>query len=189
MLISGREAVRILLTRGAMTGEAQARGLLRAGAAGPGVIADTGVLFERDAVIELADRPWLSRSAQDDACPRGSYLARLPRTTSVDLTRPWAEIAQEVSPIPAMPAMTTALLAVSIRAAGRLPWVATLHGFVVLGGDLSGIPVDEQGVRRFRLEPPGEWFAMWRHRRVALSRGGRPWVINRGVIEPRDRAG
>jgi hypothetical protein len=41
MLISGREAVRILRTRGAMTREAQARGLLRAGAAGPGVIADT----------------------------------------------------------------------------------------------------------------------------------------------------
>src|SRR4051794_22895954 len=62
MLIAGREAVRILQTRGAMPGEAQARGLLRAGAAGPGVIADTGVLFERDAVTELADRPgWTVR--------------------------------------------------------------------------------------------------------------------------------
>ena len=182
MLISGREAVRILLTRGAMTGEAQARGLLRAGAAGRGVVADTGVLFERDAVTELADRPWLDRSAQEAACPLGSYVARLPRTTSVDLTRPWAEIAQQVSPIPTMPPMTTTLLGVSIRAAGRLPWVATLHGFVVLGGDLAGIRVDDQDVRRFRLEPPGEWFAAWRHRRVALSRGGRPWVINRGRV-------
>ena len=99
MLISGREAVRILRTRGAMTGEAQARGLLRAGAAGPGVVADTGVLFERDAVIELADRPWLERSAQEDACSRGAYVARMPRTTSVDLTRPWVEIAEQVSPM------------------------------------------------------------------------------------------
>ena len=102
MLISGREAVRILRTRGAMTGEAQARGPLRAGAAGAGVIADTGVLFERDAVIELSDRPWLDRSAHEDVCPRGSYLARLPRATSVDLTRPWVEIAEQVGPMVAL---------------------------------------------------------------------------------------
>jgi hypothetical protein len=81
-----------------------------------------------------------------------------------------------------MPAMTTTLLEVSVRAIGRLPWVATLHGFVVLGGDLTGIRVDDQDVRRFRLEPPGEWFAAWRQRRIALSRGGRPWVINRGRV-------
>ena len=179
MLISGRQAVRILLTRGAMTGQAQARSLLRAGAAGPGVVTDTGVFFDSDVVKALADRTWLDENAQDDACPQGAYIARLARTTSIDLTRPWAEVAAQLDRVPTLPIMTAALLGVSVTAAGRLPWVATLHGFVVLGADLTGIESRHDRGTRFRLEPPGDWFAAWRHRRVAGSRGGRSWVIRR----------
>jgi hypothetical protein len=178
MLISGREAVRILLTSGAMTGEAQARGMLRAGAAGPGVITDTGVFFDREAVRALASRPLLDDDGQQEACPRGVYLARLSRSSGIDLTRPWADIAEQVDRVPAMPTMTTALLEVSVRITGRLPWVATLHGFVVLGADLTGLDVRSDG-HRFRLDPPGEWYAAWHHHRVASKPGGRPWVIRR----------
>jgi hypothetical protein len=138
MLVSERQAVRILLTRGQMTGEAQARHLLRAGAAGSATIADTGLLFDSERICELAQRPWLDDHAQEDACPHGVYVARLARATEVDLTRSWREISGQVGRMPAMPTMTTALLAVSVTAAGgRLPWVATLHGFVVHGADLT----------------------------------------------------
>jgi hypothetical protein len=180
VLVSGREAVRILLGRGGMTGEAQARQLLRAGAAGPGTITGTGVFLHEEPVRELADRPWLDEPAQDEACPRGVYLARLARGTQLDLTRPWPEITAQVVRMPPMPAMTTALLGVSVHAAGgRLPWVATLHGFVVHGADLTGFDTEDADDRRFLLEPPGAWFDTWRHRRVAARRGGRPWVIRR----------
>ncbi len=184
MLISGREAVRILLTRGAMTGEAQARALLRSGAAGPGIVTGPGVLFDQDHVRALADRPWLDASAQEDACPQGVYLARISRTALIDLTRPWPDVAAQLDHVPPMPVMTTALLELRVRASARFPWVATMHGFVVFGADLTGLETLEAGGLRFCLEPPGEWFASWRGRRLESPRGGRPWVIQRGVIRP-----
>jgi hypothetical protein len=162
-----------------MAGEAQARALLRAGAAGPGVITSAGVLFDGDTVRGLADRPWLDDHAQSDACPDGMYRARLARSTELDLTRPWTEVAASLAVMPRMPPLTAALLGVSLQAAGRLPWVATFHGFVVLGAELTGFDVGGDGATRFRLEPPGEWFTAWRHRRVAVTPGGRPWVIRR----------
>jgi hypothetical protein len=78
-----------------------------------------------------------------------------------------------------MPALTTALLGVSLTSAGRLPWIATLHGYVVLGADLTGLDSDRDGVTRFRLERPGDWFVAWSGHRLPGSRGGRPWVIRR----------
>jgi hypothetical protein len=99
---------------------------------------------------------------------------------SVDLTRPWREVTARVNRMPVMPTMTTVLLGVSVTAAdGRLPWVATLHGVVVHGADLTGFETDEAGDRRFRLQPPGEWFDTWRQHRVASRPGGRPWFIRR----------
>jgi hypothetical protein len=49
-----------------------------------------------------------------------------------------------------MPAMTLALLGVSVTVAVRLPWIATLHGFVVVGADLVGLAPHENGVNRFQ---------------------------------------
>jgi hypothetical protein len=167
----------MLMTRGGVKGEAQARALLRTGAAGWGTVTDTGVLFDDEAVKALADRPWLSESAQEETCPDGVYLARLARSVPLDLTRPWAEVVAGLERLPSMPPLTTALLSVSVSVAGRLPWVATYHGFVVVGADLVGLRTDATGTTTFRLEPPGDWFEAWRETRVRLSRGGRPWVI------------
>lgn len=177
MLISGREAVRILLARGAVTGEAQARSLLRTGAAGWGSVTGPGVLFETAAVVSVAERPFLSDSEQQAACPEGMYIARVGRSVSLDLTRPWSEVATSLATAPTMPAMTSAVLSVMISASGRLPWVATFQGFVVLGADLIGLATDDEGVTRFLLEPPGDWFEIWEGTRVASARGGRPWVL------------
>ncbi|HET7070869.1 MAG TPA: hypothetical protein VFI40_08600 [Nocardioides sp.] len=182
MLVSGRHAVRLLLVHGAATGEAQARALLRAGAAGIGTITDTGVFFDGDRVRELAERSSLDRQAQEASCPRGVYIARLSRATVLDLTRPWADVTRQVNRVPRMPTMTVALLEVHLRIAGRLPWVATLHGFVVHGAELVGFETDPDGVGRFRLEAPGEWFAAWRDRRLPGTPGGRPWVIRRPTV-------
>ncbi len=187
MLVSGRQAVRILLTGGAVTGEAQARGLLRAGAAGPGTITDAGVFFDGDRVRALADRPCLGEHAQEEACPLGAYIGRLARTTELDLTRPWPEVTARIDRVPRMPTMTAALLEVSVKATGgRLPWVATLHGFVVHGADLAGFDLAEDGETRFRLEPPGPWFEAWREHRVTGRPGGRPWRIRRPRVPGSD---
>jgi hypothetical protein len=108
------------------------------------------VFFDSAAVQTLADRPWLDETAQLEACLRGAYIARLPREGSWDLTRPWAEVASQVDRVPTMPAMTLALLGVSVTVAVRLPWIATLHGFVVVGADLVGLAPHENGVNRFQ---------------------------------------
>jgi hypothetical protein len=180
VLVSGRQAVRILLTRGSMTGEAQARGLLRAGAAGPGTITAAGVLFDAEHVGALADRPWLEDHAQEEACPLGVYIGRLARTVEIDLTRPWPEVTARIDRRPTMPTMTAALLEASVTAAGgRLPWVATLHGFVVHGADLTGFDVAEDARTRFRLEQPGPWFDAWRQHRITVRPGDRPWRVRR----------
>jgi hypothetical protein len=135
MPVPGRQAVRILLTRAGMTGEAQGRALLRTGAAGWGTVTDTGVYFDHDAVV---------------ACPDGAYLARLPRSADLDLTRPREEVASQVDRVPTMPSK---------------------------GADLVGLSADENALNRFRLKPPGGWFEAWHETRVPGSRGGRPWVI------------
>jgi hypothetical protein len=170
MLISGREAARILLVRGGMAGEAQARAILRSGAAGPGIVTGPGVLFEQDLVHALADRPWLDRTAQEATNRFGVYIARLSRTLTVDLTRPWPEIAAQVDRVPPMPVMTRALLELTVRVSTRLSWVATPHG---------NTPARRSRRSRFRLEPPGGWFESWREHRLDTPRGGRPWLIRR----------
>jgi hypothetical protein len=112
MLVSERQAVRILLTRSGMTGEAQARHLLRTGVAGPVTVAGSGLLFESERICELADRPWLTEAAQEGACRLGACVVRLARSTSVDLTRPWVKVTAQVDRMPAMTTMTVALLGV-----------------------------------------------------------------------------
>jgi hypothetical protein len=79
-----------------------------------------------------------------------------------------------------MPTMTTVLLGVSVTAAdGRLPWVATLPGFVVHGADLTGFETDEAGDGRFRLQPPGEWFDTWATASRDEPTRRPPWFIRR----------
>jgi hypothetical protein len=103
----------------------------------------------------------------------------LSRASTVDLTARWGDIARHIDRVPVMPALTLALFEVSQRVTGRLPWIATLEGFVVLGADCIGVHTDPDGDRRFILEPPGAWFSAWDRHRLQGSRGGRPWVIRR----------
>lgn len=64
--------------------------------------------------------------------------------------------------------------------AGRLPWVATICGFVLVGADLTGFREDPSGMGHgtsFVLESPGEWFAAFDGRRLPTTVGGHSWLL------------
>ena len=75
MVVSGREAVRILAS--VVTGDAQARVLLRSGLAGRAIATPRGPMYDADAVRALTGWPTVDRSRLTDICPHGLYVARL----------------------------------------------------------------------------------------------------------------
>jgi hypothetical protein len=189
--ISARKAAGILAP--VVSGEAQARALLGAGLAGPPLASSSVTLYDEAAVRALAARPTLdlasaAGSAQTASlCPHGLYVARLRRAQRWDLSVGWSEAVQSVAGVPELPPVTAGLLLARIRAWGRLPWVATLCGFVVLGGEITGTRPDpgpgpqqqgdDEGARTFVIEPPGSWFAALAEARMPTGPGGRPWVV------------
>ena len=175
MLITGRAAARAL--GGVLGSDEQARLLLRAGVCGPGLRAGGVVLYEESRVLELAQRPFVDETGLVGACPHGLYVGRLARTLPLELSLPWHQVAAQVRRLPVMPPLAGALLVARVRLFGRLPWVATLCGFVVLGADLTGFHQGSDGQIEFRLEAPGEWFGQLERRWFPTGRGGRPWVV------------
>lgn len=174
MLITGREAARVL--QGVVPTREHARLLLRAGLAGPETQTTASLLYDGDAVEALAASPVVAEEALTRACPHGLYVARLRRSAEVDVRRPWAEVAAQVRRQPAMPGVTRALLAARITHYGRLPWVATLCGFVVLAADATSVEQGADDATRFGLVSPGEWATELTDRRVPTRRG-RPWSL------------
>lgn len=174
--LTGRGASRRLM--GVVGSDEQARLLLRTGAAGPGEPTTGGVLYDEQRVEDLAARPRVAPAELSRGCPQGLYICRVSRRLAIDVTDPWAVTAERLSRKPPMPTMAGALLSVRVGITGRLPWVATVSGFVVFGADLTGFEElpggDEQ---RFRLEPPGPWFAGLEGRWLRNGRGGRPWHL------------
>jgi hypothetical protein len=176
--VTGRGASRLLM--GGVGSDEQVRVLLRTGAAGPGRPTTGGTLYDERLVRDLASRPAVDPAELATRCPFGLYVARVPRSLTVDLAAPWTDTAAALSRMPTMPALTAALLQVRMRLSERrLPWVATVSGFVVLGADLVGIAAPEEAAagQWFRLEPPGEWFAAVDGRWFPTGRGGRPWHL------------
>jgi hypothetical protein len=175
MLLSVRAAADVLGAVG-LTFE-QTRLLLRSGIAGPGTHVGSARAYDAESVVSLVARPCLSASDLSCLAPRGLFVARLSRSTRLDLTRPWREVADALSEQPAMPAMTRSLLAARITGYERMPWVATLFGFVVLGADAVAISAEtETGRTRFALEPPEEWWNTLAGSRLPTGRG-RPGLL------------
>lgn len=174
MLVTGREAARLLWH--VVSSDEQARLLLRTGIAGEGTRTSTGVMFEESAVRALGMRPRVDPRDLVPRCPQGLYIARLPRTTPLDLTRPWEEVGQLVTATirqqRPMPALTAALVGVRIQVWGSLPLAATFLGFVVLVGDVTRL--DRDGLH---VDPPGPWADVVRDRWLPTSKGGRPWFL------------
>ncbi len=180
--MTGRAAARAL--SGVVGSEEQARILLRAGACGSTHPGGAVLLYDEQRVQAVAGRPFVEETALVSACPHGLYVSRLARTAALDLAQSWDLVASQVRQRPVMPPMTAALLAARVRLAGRLPWVATLCGFVVHGADLTGFGTEPDGRDEFRLEPPGEWYEHLEQRWLPTGRGGRPWVIWDPLLPP-----
>jgi hypothetical protein len=173
MLLTGGESARLLAD--VVPTREHARLLLSAGFAGDGVRTPAAVLYDDGAVRALAARPLVDQRALRGACPQGIYVARLGRAHPVDLTQDWQQVAAQVSRQPAMPPLTRALVAAQIGHLGRLPWVATMFGFVATCADATAVAAGVGGVD-FTLEEPGEWAdVVARHR--FPTRRGRPWHL------------
>ena len=199
MLVSARHACGLLLEERGIA-RAQARRLLAAGLAGPGVRGAGAVLYDPIAVQALASRPVLELDELAPVCPNGLVVARLDTTRRTDAMADWQERAVDLSGPWAMPPWTRALLAARITALGTLPWVATLCGHVVLGADAVGVHSDaapahvreghgedRDAVVTFTLARPGSWFDAVGDAVLRTGRGGRPcliWVPRCGPPDP-----
>ncbi len=174
MLVTGRHASRML--RDVLSSDEQGRLLLRSGIAGEPTRSPHGPAFEAADVDELRLRPMVDERALARACPHGVWVARLPRAAHLDLTLPWPDVARQVTEIGAaqrpMTTWSVALATVRLTAWGRLPFVATFLGYVVLSADLTRLT--ETGPQ---LERPGPWSQLVDRRRWHTPRGGRPHVV------------
>jgi hypothetical protein len=86
-------------------------------------------MFDESAVEELCLRRQVDREQLARTCPNGLFVVRLPRVATLDLCRPWREVAgQVVAAVTAqrpMTPLTAAIVSVRIGLAGSLPLVAT----------------------------------------------------------------
>jgi hypothetical protein len=174
MWVSAREAVRILTP--VVSGDAQAKLLLRSGLAGPAFETGRGPLYDDERVVALAGRPMVDEAQLAAVCPHGLYVARLPRGATLDIRSPWSEVARQVRTAarrqrPLTP-LAAAITSVRIRVSGSLPFVATFLGYVVHAAEL--VQLNEHGPV---LEPPSEWARVVTGRRMHTARGGRPAYV------------
>jgi len=186
MLVSGREAIRIL--KPVVSGDKQAQRVLRSGLAGAALPTSAGPMYDEQLVRALVGRPFVDVSRLVTVCPHGLYISRIARTVEVDVSAPWPDLVAALALVPEIPTLTMALVGVQMTAWDGLPWVATLCGWVVLGAEAQGIRgqgIKRQGIqgeeapgrRSFDLRPPGDWFGAFEGRRLPTSRGGRPWYL------------
>ncbi len=147
----------------------QARSVLAAGLAGLPMATPGAQLYAEEAVLGLAARPCLDRQEAAESCPGALFVARrwvdvlAPRDDQVHaLTRGWNLGVRG----------TNVSLTVHLHARGRLPFVATVCGFVVLGAEISRL-LGEPGGTTYRMElaEPGAWYASLADRRLRLGPG------------------
>lgn len=189
-VVTGREAASLL--EGALPVREHARLVLAAGFAGPALRTPASLLYDETTVRDLAAWPLVDGRHLAAACPHGLYVARLSRSSRLDATSPWSEVASAVAVQPPMSAMTMVLLGVRVAAYDRLPWVATLCGYVALCTDCVAVRRTDDGRSRFVLEPPGAWSEGVTGRRLPTRRGTpgvlwHPLPVRRGVRRPGQR--
>jgi hypothetical protein len=166
MMISGREARGRLEAAGFSS--RHARSALDCGLAGLPLRTRAAHLYESARVDDLAARPQIGWPVVFEACPDGIFVAR----RELDMTRPGPEVVEAAScGWTEMDPWAWLTISFQIKRDGALPFVATVAGVVVVGGDLVG--------RRpggLRLARPGAWFDQIRGRRFVTG-PGRPWVL------------
>lgn len=169
MLISAREAAARLSAIGMP--RRQARLALAAGLAGDPLRTSAATLYDDARVDELVGRPLVARGAVFRECPSGLFLDR--RAVDLrDLEQRGTAAVEELR----LGTWGGALLGLSVRHDGPLPYVAAVCGFVVLGADVIDVLPGGEGRHRLDLAEPGPWFAAWRGRRFPTG-PGREWSL------------
>jgi hypothetical protein len=119
--VTGREAAWLL--RDSLPVREHARLILAAGFAGRPMRTSACLLYEEDAVRELAARRPVGDEEIGESCPHGLYVARLDRTAPLDMTGAWESLAAAVRRQPVVTPITSALLAARVAAYGAsLGW-------------------------------------------------------------------
>lgn len=172
MLISGRQAAEVLSEVG--LSRSQTRQVLSAGLAGMPVVTRGAHLYPEEAVLELARRPQMTNDEVAEACPKLLFVAR----RWVDVLASHEDQLEAVSRRWDLGARgSNIVLTVHLGVRGPIPFVATVCGFVVLGGDLRRMVRESGGgPYRMELEAPGEWFSAFRNRRLHFG-PGRDFVL------------
>jgi len=169
MLISTRQAAARLSDIGMP--RRQATLALGAGLAGEPLRTSAATLYEAARVDDLVARPVVAAGAVFRECPFGLFLDR--RVTDV---RRFEESGSSAVEDLRLGLWAGALLTLSISQDGPLPYVATVCGFVVLGGEIVDVTSGANGRHRLHLADPGPWFEAWRGRRWPTG-GGREWSL------------
>jgi hypothetical protein len=182
MLISGRQAAELLAEIG--LGPEPARRALLAGVAGPAQRTRGALLYDEAAVRRLLVEP-VDQTRVDERCWDGMFVARVgPRKEAADENRSWqgadltASIDEQRDGVRMywrIAPLTRLCIARMVEVRGYVPFVATVSGLVVVGGDMTGLQLARcgRGVM-LTLEEPSEWFEPFRGRRF-LTRPGGPW--------------
>ncbi len=169
MLISARQAALRLSTIGMP--RRQANLALGAGLAGEPLRTSSATLYEAEGIDELVARPVVAAGAVFRECPFGLFLDR----RVVDVRR-FEAIGPMVVEDLRLGMWAAAVLGVSISQDGPLPYVWTVCGFVVQGGEIVDVTGGPNGRHRLHLNEPGPWFDAWRGRRWATG-AGREWSL------------
>jgi len=181
MLVSGREAAAILAGIG-LDRESARRALL-AGVAGEAQRTRGALLYDEAAVKRLLVDPVDPDDLGMD-CWDGMFVGRVgPRRAApdehrqwrgADLTAPVGEQRDGVRMYWQIAPLTNLCIARMVGKRGFVPFVATVSGFVVLGGDITGLTGGPHGVA-LTLAEPSEWFDPLRGGRFVTPAGG-PWA-------------
>lgn len=139
-------------------GPTRARQALVAGLAGPPLVVGRQRMFPVEAVDALASRQvWNGADARisfDD----GVLVARVSPERGLDLTQPRATQVAAVSEGWRLGLLTRVAMSVSISAGHGYPFIATVAGFVAVGGQIMAMHVGEDGRTRLELADPGDWW-------------------------------
>ena len=169
MLISSRQAAVRLSDVG--LSRRRANLALEAGLAGDPIRTSAAVFYDSARVDELVSRPPVERGAVTRECPFGLFLDR--RVVDV---RGFQVLGTGAVDELRLGSWGGAILGISIRQHGPLPYVATVCGFVVLGADIVDVLPGADGRCRLDLTDAGPWFESWRGRRWPTG-PGREWTL------------
>jgi hypothetical protein len=174
MLISSREASRILEEMAGI-GRQQSRRALLCGVAGPAARTGGALLYDEQAVRDVARWPAADHGDLLGACPGGVLVIRLARGEEPAPGASWEERMQAIRVQPHLGFAAWLQVCAFLSVHGRLAVVVTVCGYPVLLADLTSFRGAGELVE-LGLEPPGEWSELLAGRRLVTSPGPR-WLM------------